>query len=324
MLFTIIDKNFEYIPIQYNIAWTDEQKNYYDVVVKQEFIEVLEEYCSDCRIIYIWDFYNMTFVVDRGFQRIFKEIIERKCNIILANVVTGSALSNIMQDDFKQYEGKKLFQQGLNETFFIGQGGLGDFSRDIVKNIHSNYLNKLITGKCQNLGNQYLVSSGVYSNMQIELKNLFVEVSDFRYIVYLLWKNVCNDQFDAIIATSKNGVAFASILGEIIGRQVLYYNIGQMFEETYNSSPVVDKGKRYLHIYDMICLGSEAKVLYALISAQGGYLYKSMGIVCLPDLKIISQKNRYSSLNHVECLLGQQDLDVDYKIYLKNPEENNK
>ena len=71
----------------------------------------------------------------------------------------------------------------------------------------------------------------------------------------------------------------------------------------------------------MICLGSETKVLNALVSAQGGNIYKSVGIVCLSDLDIVFRKNRYSALNRVDCLVGQRDMRVDYTIYLKNPED---
>lgn len=321
MLFTIRDENYEYIPIQYNIAWTDEQKTYSDIMVKKEFIDVLTEYCSDCRKIYIWDFCNMAFVMDRGFQGIFCKISEMKCNLLLMNVMIGSALNTAVEMEIKQVCGRSLFKDNINECFFIGEEGMGEFQIDVVHRIHMSYLNKIIENKCLERGYRYLVSSGIYSNMQINLKNLFMDVDNLPYVLYLLWKRVYNEQFDAIIATSKNGVAFASILGEIIGCKVLYFNIGQMFEETYNCSPRIEQGNRYLHIYDMICLGSETKVLNALVSAQGGNVYKSVGIVCLSDLDVVSRKNRYSSLNRVECLVGQRDMKIGYTIFLKNPEE---
>ena len=92
-----------------------------------------------------------------------------------------------------------------------------------------------------------------------------------------------------------------------------------MFEETYTCSPNVKKGGRYIHVYDVICLGSETKVLYALVNSQGGRVVKSVGCVCLLDLEIVAKKNRYSSMKHVACLLGQNELSEEYKIYLKEP-----
>lgn len=327
MLFTIEDKTerkYEYIPIQYNIAWTNEQKTYYDIMVQKEFIETLIEECTDSMKIYIWDFCNMKFVVDRGFQEGFEILVKRRCNILLMNVMLGSALANNIENEIKKCGGEILFVDNNYANFFLGENGLGDFPSNVIHDMHIEYLNDIILKKCLDQGNRYLVSSGIYSNMQINLKNLFEDSVNFSYIIYLLWKRVSDDQFDAIIATSKNGVAFASILGEITGHQVLYFNIGQMFEEAYNCSPVIERDKRYLHIYDMICLGSETKVLNALVSAQGGNVYKSVGIVCLSDLKIVFQKNRYSSLNRVECLVGQSDIKLEYTIYLRNPEVKDK
>lgn len=321
MLFTIKDENYEYIPIQYNIAWMGEQKTYSDIMVKKEFIDILTEACSDRRKVYVWDFCNMTFVMDRGFQVMFEKLLGMKCNILLMNVMIGSSLGNAIEAEIGKYGGRRVFKDSVNEGFFIGEEGMENLPPDIIHTIHMNYLNKIVEIQCMDYGNRYLVSSGVFSNMQINLKYLFEDVINFPYIIYLLWKRVYNDQFDAIIATSKNGVAFASILGEVIGRRVLYFNIGQMFEETYNCSPLIEKGKRYLHIYDMICLGSETKVLNALVSAQGGTVYKSEGVVCLSDLDIVSRKNRYSPLNRVDCLVGQRDMKLDYTIFLKDPEE---
>lgn len=129
--------------------------------------------------------------------------------------------------------------------------------------------------------------------MQINLKKLFGDTINFPYVIYLLWKQIYNKNIDGIIATSKNGVAFASILGELVGTPVLYFNIGQMFEEAYNCSPKIKENGSYIHVYDMICLGSETKVLNALVNAQGGCVIQSVGCVCLPDLDIVKIKNTF-------------------------------
>lgn len=319
-MFTIKDERYEYIPIQYNMAWYKNEQKGNEILLKNEFIERITEYCETNNV-YIWDCHNMSSISDRGLDNSFKMLSNR--NIVLANVIAESALDKAVRHGIALCGGKLLFQYEEIRYYCLNGKREHGVDRETIQNIIKRYLNELIDKKCIEKKYQYLVSSGVYSNMQINLKKLFYDIENFPYIIYLLWDQIYQENFDGIIATSKNGVAFVSVLGGIFGCDVLYFNIGQMFEETYNCSPQIKKRGRYIHIYDMICLGSETKVLNALVNAQGGEVIKSIGIVCLLDLEAVAKWNRYSSINKVKCLIGQKDLQQEYVISLKKNKEEN-
>lgn len=316
-MFTLKDEKYVYIPLQYNMSWLGKKDKLNESLLKRDFLVELKATIAERRV-YIWDFNNLDSINDRGFAGFFKSII-KKNTIVLANVESKSALDNEIRNEIISYRPRELFSSEGMKNYLLGEDQTIDIKMDTIQKIRVNYLNSIIAQHCIETKYQYLVSSGVYSNMQINLKNLFYHPEEFEYVIYLLWNNMRMADIDGIIATSKNGVAFASILGKILGYDVLYYNIGQMFEETYNCSPNVKKGGRYIHVYDVICLGSETKVLNALVNSQGGRIVKSVGCVCLLDLEVVGEKNRYSSMKHVACLLGQNDLMEDYQIFLKNP-----
>ncbi len=301
------------------MAWLEKKDKANESLLKKEFLNELEKFVKP-KSTYIWDFKNLDSINDRGFSDIFKEIMrKKKITIVLANVETKSALDNAVRYEMVSYTNKWLFSSEGVENYLLGDNETICFEKDTIQKIKIDYLNKVIKRYCIETKYQYLTSSGVYSNMQINMKNLFYHPEELEYVVYLLWDNIHMENIQGIIATSKNGVAFASILGNILGYDVLYFNIGQMFEETYNCSPNVKEGGRYVHIYDMICLGSETKVLHALVNSKGGQVVKSVGCVCLLDLDVVAKKNRYSPMKHVICLLGQNELAEEYKIYLKEP-----
>lgn len=317
-MFTIKDEGFVYIPIQYALTWDGKIKGGTSISITKKQIDTLGDYCNQVGN-FIWDFRNIKHINDRDFSDVFKNLKQHRRTIIITNVETESSIEKAIRDGIKQKQIQEMTcLNEIHKYYFIGEQVDEGFNEFTIDKIHKNYLKELIDENCIVEKPQYLVSSGVYSNMQINLKNLFTDVTSFSYIIYLLWDQICNIQIDGLIATSKNGVAFASILGEMLGLPVLYYNIGQMFEEIYNCSPMIKRDGKYIHVYDMICLGSETKILNALVNAQGGIILNSIGCICLLDLEIVKIKNRYSAMNHVWCLLGQKDLKRKYTIYLDN------
>lgn len=313
-MFTIEDKRYEYIPIQYNLF--QKKFDFEWNQLNEEFIEQLLRYCNK-NIFYIWDFLYIDTVEDRKLLEPCAHLIKSNKNVIFSNVKRGTVLDSRIREGLNKSDYQVEYNMD-NIHYIIGENTSKPLEYGQFQDINAKYLDQVIQEYCIEERYGYLESSGVFSNMRINLKNMFYRVKEFKYAVYLLAKMVtCHENVDGLIATSKNGTAFASVIGDILGLKVLYFNIGQMFEETYNCSPKIKMGETYIHIYDMICVGSETKVLNALVNAQGGSVLQSIGIVCLPDLEIVKKMNSYSSMNHVECLINQKQLSRKYEIYLE-------
>lgn len=317
--FTIEDNDFVLIPVEFNAILEQADYIFGGFVFRKNMLQRLVQYSNSNKdLYYVWDLKNVELCDDRMFDELTKDLLS---NVIIVNVCENQRVYNQL---LKAFEGESCIFEKEREiiTFSL-------VSKQISNTLDTN---KLYINGVSNIVNRntidfqgewkYLVSSGVYSNMRIDLKEMFYSHEDTMYIIYLLYNRIreWDDSFDCFVATSKNGVALATILCEIFHKNLICFNIGQMFEEIYNRKPEIEEGKRYVHIFDVICLGSEAKVVNALISAQGGVLEKSFGVICLQNLEMIKEKNRYSFLNNVEPLLTYNEIDLDYRISLSGKE----
>lgn len=139
---------------------------------------------------------------------------------------------------------------------------------------------------------QKLDSSCVFCNYYVNVKKLFEENENYNWIIYQLFLMIRPriNEFDAIVCTSRNGANIACNLGWLVGKKVVYcMNLGPKFSVVKdNIQNQIKTGKKYLYIYDFICLGTEAKILNAIIGLQGAELIAGHGVsnyVCFEETK---------------------------------------
>ena len=311
------------IPIEYNIMLKQNQYSFGGVPLSEKDFEWLLDYCKDSKSLIIFDFSYIEFVDDRLFQKLTESRV--RDNVGIAHIKDNKLIS-------------KEFYHEMEDEGIMEENGIVYFSNKYTEMIKNIGLDGLYQEKIREIVHMtmeswesmsgwksgeygYLSSSGVYSNKIIDLKKLFYSHRDTLYIVLQLYHRIkeWDGKYDYLVATSKNGVAIGSILSDILHKELLCLNIGQMFEEIYNMMPAIKKGKKYVHIFDMICIGSEIKVANALISAKGGEMVKSFGVVCMQNLEAIQKYNRFSALKNVTALIEYKDLKMDYMISLDNP-----
>lgn len=319
-LFTIEDDIFSLIPIEFNFILDQTDYTFGGFVFRKNMLQRLIAYSNSCKLYCVWDFKNVELCDDRMFDVLSEEMLT---NVIIININktprVSEQLINSLEKMRKQYD----IEDDTKEITFSAKAKQV-LSALNAEGLYRNCISQMVQKNTRKYDRQwnYLVSSGVYSNMLIDLKGMFYKHIDTMYIIYSLYNRISEwgENFDYFAATSKNGVALATVLCELFQKDLICFNIGQMFEEIYNRKSIVEEGKRYVHIFDVICLGSEAKVVNALISAQGGILEKSFGVVCLQNLEVIREKNRYSFLNNVEPLITYDEVNLDYRISLTGKE----
>lgn len=312
-LYTMKKSDVVVIPVEFNVILEQEDYSFGGFVLKRKMLRYLIDYSKSVNFYCIWDFKNVELCDDRMFDELVNEEIS---NVIIINIEREKIYEQLIKSledggkKYKSYERRLIFSK--KTKYLIDSLDEKEIYREHVQEIVKKNTHEY-NGEWE-----YLVSSGVYSNMMVDLKGMLYNHVDTIYIIYSLYNCISewDENFDYFVATSKNGVALASILCEIFQKDLICFNIGQMFEEIYNRKPKIEEGKKYVHIFDVICLGSEAKVVNALITAQGGILKKSFGVICLQNLQAIKEKNRYSFLNHVKPLITYEEMDIDYKISL--------
>lgn len=325
-LFTIKENNISIIPVEFNEILRNPEGGYGGfILTDNSFDELIEYYKTSNKSEYtVFDLSNAIYADDR----IFEKLNSMDCSrLVLSGVsdYTQISILNKIKSDLLNIEYKVLSNGCIVFGKVANHIGENLFLKDIYK--HRNV--EIVLSSTRKWGELrekngsewgYLVSSGVYSDRYIDIKQMFSSHTDTAFIIYQLYNRIreWGDSFDCILATSKTGVALAAILADIMNKELLCLNIGQMFEEIYDQIPKIVPGKHYVHIFDMICLGTEVKVANAMVSGHGGYIDRSFGVVCLQDLKAVKKHNRFSFLNKVEPLISYKDLDINYNISLFN------
>ncbi len=182
--------------------------------------------------------------------------------------------------------------------------------KDIRKNEIRRVIKSLISSKEEP---NYLESSGLYSNFYVDVKQLFVNVQDFYYIVFCLAEQLYSkmNRVDAIVSSSKNGAIIACILAGLFDiKEVHIIGVGPKYAMKLGDSiDCIKEGKKYAFIYDFMCTGTELKIISALINSKKGVLEFAAGIA---KYKEHTGKN---ILENVYALASTDELEIDYKIF---------
>lgn len=200
-------------------------------------------------------------------------------------------------------------------------------------NIEADYQQKRIAilKKYVNKEIGFLSSSGIYSNMFLNYKEMFEHPQDFQYIIselyYLIQSIKKEEKIDYLVATSKTSIILTAILSRRLNIPAIYHtNIGQKYakrkfsNKAESQADIIHKKKRYLMIYDVICLGTETRILNGIINVCEGNLIGAAGLVCVQDLEMIRSLDKDSVLEKVRCLTTAKEMKLGYRIALTKQE----
>ncbi len=153
----------------------------------------------------------------------------------------------------------------------------------ISHNIYVKIVRNLIDDIPQNpVEPQKLDSSGLYSNMYVNVKRLFKYPENYYSIAFGLAKKIVDSkiEYDGLISSSKNGAILANLLGMLLNKKVIHIiGLGPKYSmNTGNLQKEIKKRKNYIYVFDFRCTGTEMKALLALISANEAYVTGATGI----------------------------------------------
>lgn len=168
---------------------------------------------------------------------------------------------------------------------------------------------------------ELLSSSNVYVDCYVNLKGLFMEPEKLRVVVYHMAKEIINKglSYDALVCSSKNGAVLATLIGQIIDKRVIYcVNVGpqyallpQIADEAFRA------GGKYVYIGDFICLGTEVKVLHALMCSRQSSLVAGVGVASYIPIGTPDLRAKHSPLAMVHCLVNLIDAGIPYRIAVR-------
>ena len=110
----------------------------------------------------------------------------------------------------------------------------------------------------------------------------------------------------------------AGLLGRMTGRKVVCcVNIGPQYALPVSAVERIHRGERYLYIYDFICLGTEAKLLHALLASRGAFLVGGIGVASYIPLDNPELERKHSPLAKIDSMVNLISARIPYHIYLQ-------
>jgi len=159
---------------------------------------------------------------------------------------------------------------------------------------------------------QKLDSSGLYSNMYVNVKRLFQYPENYYSIAFGLAKKIVDSkiEYDGLISSSKNGALLANLLGMLLNKKVIHIiGLGPKYSmNTGNLQKEIKKWKNYIYVFDFRCTGTEMKALLALINANEAYVTGAAGIAVYKSDQIDIVNN------HLMYLVDLKTEKIPYKI----------
>lgn len=165
-----------------------------------------------------------------------------------------------------------------------------------------------------------LASSSIYVSRYVDIKRLFMNPDALAIMLYYLSRYIVTSEedFDALVATSKNGAVLAELLGRMTGRRVVdFVSIGPQYALSASAVEQIERGKRYLYVYDFICLGTEAKLLHALLASHGAVLADGIGVASYISLDNPELNRKHSPLAKISSMVNLISARIPYEIYMQ-------
>lgn len=189
--------------------------------------------------------------------------------------------------------------------------------RNNLKSIIESTITRWTTNN-EDLFNDPLASSGVYSDTYVDIKQLFLQSDKLGIIIFEMAKKLLPElhNIDALVCTSKNGAVLASLLGQLLKKKVVYcINVGPQYAIPVASlEKSFRTGKRYAYIYDFLCLGTEVKILNAFVTSRNAKLVMGIGIASYIPLDNPSFEKQKSPLHKMDCLINIIKENIPYEI----------
>lgn len=317
----ISENDYAIILLENYIAWKRKGIEFTTPIIESSYLNDIIDNLKEANYIF-FDMKSLEKAVSRPFAHLKGRNILNK--MIFFNVHEDSEVHKCLKADLK---GKAANREGQCFIYFMEETK-EKFLRYDIKKIYQRYKVKVLKNYC-NREITFLPSSGVYSNMSLDYKKMFEETKDFQFILGEMYYEICclDQKFDFLVAASKNALALAAILGERLGKPVIYYtSIGQKYvrqnfrDKIENQTDAVQQAKKYLMIFDVICLGTEARILNGVINALGGNLVGAVGMVCVQEPEKIKEADADSILAKANCLTTAKKMNLKYRIALTREE----
>lgn len=253
--------------------------------------------------------------IDNAGDRIFGRL-NKFDNVMIINVGAFPALSRRIDEDLNSFVRKpegwfkddKTYNEYLNNKQMIE-----NIYREIEVSIVNTYTKRMTVAEIEKA--EPLSSSNIYSNMYIDTAQLFYNVENYRFMIFRLLCKIYEheeqnfDKINGFISASSNGANLANIIGWLTGKKAIFCtDLGPKYSLTlkYFVDDIRPK-KNYVYIFDFLCLGTEAKMLNAIVNVKNANLLSGYGLASYTN-------NNEGILGKMRSIVNLKEEGFGYKI----------
>lgn len=279
----------------------------------QKIVSFIAEDMKGKENCYVIDMRNLISYAEHSFTQ-FQKIIDANIIFFGASDETGIKLSEDIPDKLLDLNDKMKGTKRLSkETICQIQSKIEKIYLNETAKIVRWMSHKITSDESDKL--TPLDSSGVFCNMYVNAKKLFLDPEKYYFILYQMILRVAKHkgQIDALISASRNGANLANTIGWLLDIKVIHcITLGPKFSlSMQNINKDIRKRKNYFYIFDFMCLGTEVKVLNAILAVKGAKLIGGMGIA---NYIAIDQSSVQGVISKMDTLIDTRTAKLDYKI----------
>lgn len=304
------------IPLSYNIFFRESLKNKRRISFAREF-SISDGLFDELKDLIIEKGSEKTIVVDMEQVnypgKMFEDLYDIKKKVIFYNIQ-----SDLVRK--KMQENLPILNWNQEESICYLNGIISDdvvkayesIFKSVSKELYSGILRDIVDfGEVENP--LLLDSSGLYSNMYISVKKLFLNPQSYYFVLFGMAAAVESlGEFDSFISSSKNGAILANLLGAMLNKKVVHIQgVGPKYSMRFgNKQNEIKKGKTYVYVFDFKCTGTESKILSALVNANDAYLAGEIGFAQY----YCNDSDRLRLDDRVKCLITTGEAGLQYKV----------
>ena len=297
-----------YVPVLQNWLSFSGTYNMQNNFLNNDFVNLLADKIETEESIILLDFHGVFSANSRSFERLNKAESKR---IIFYNI--DDNLYGILKTDCKDLSFKD------DEKLLLASAtGYLYYKENITKILEIPFaiIRKIVKESYLWDDKEYypIDSSGVLGNKYIDIKRMFYSPSHYYLVLIKMAGTIITrfPDFDKLICSSFNGAIISTILGQLLNKEVLYImklgpNLSFRDKELIYR---IEKGKKYLYIGDVVCIGTEVKMAKTLVKLNNSEIIG--GVVVVRYLDPVSLDNNILSLIEIN-----DDDDFDYRIFVK-------
>ena len=267
-----------------------EQGIYEDLLISDTVEKIFTDVKTNVNKNIVLDFANIENVSQNNINKKFYELKDLGFNIVLLNIKKNivdalgfTAISHIKneetQDAFRKYHLFTSNMESLDGKIELRKIFQAEFEKQIDKYIE-----------------QYEkphTSSYVYLHSYVDLKNFISnEKQLFLFSMYRLAmaiKYECAENLKdnpILICQSLNSSLIASILSHLLKFDILILDKIGPINKLYSRLDTKIKDKKYIIISDLVCLGTEVKIVKNLIQFLGGTYVRNASLIKIETLNV--------------------------------------